>query len=56
MRSNWIFLDDHVSRVAGDKTLVKVSTFAPITKANVRMHEPQGVDERLDPKHGEAQC
>ncbi len=27
-------LDDHVSRVAGDKTLVRVSPIAPITKAN----------------------
>jgi hypothetical protein len=29
--------DDHVSRVACDKTLVRVSTIAPITRANVQM-------------------
>jgi hypothetical protein len=30
-------LNDHVSKVAGDKTLVKVSTTAPITRANAQM-------------------
>jgi hypothetical protein len=29
--------NDHVSKVAGDKTLVKVSTTAPITRANAQM-------------------
>jgi hypothetical protein len=29
--------NDHVSRVADDKTLVRVSTIATITRANVRV-------------------
>jgi len=33
-------LNDHVSKVASDKTLVRVSTTAPITRANVQMQEP----------------
>jgi hypothetical protein len=35
--------------------LVKVLIATPITKASARMQEPRGVNERLDPHHGEAQ-
>jgi len=35
--------------------LVKVLIATPITKASARMQEPRGVNERLDPRHGEAQ-
>ncbi len=47
-------LDDHVSRVADDKTLVKVSTTTPIIRASAQVQEPRGVNERLDPYYGEA--
>jgi len=33
-------LNDHVSKVAGDKTLVRVSTTAPIIRANAQVQEP----------------
>jgi hypothetical protein len=35
--------------------LVKVLIATPITRASARMQEPRGVNERLDPRHGEAQ-
>ncbi len=47
-------LNDHVSGAIDDKTLIKVSTTTPITKANARVWEPHGADKRLDPQHGEA--
>ncbi len=41
--------NDHVLGVTSVKALVRVSRIAPITKANVSLQEPRGVNERLDP-------
>jgi hypothetical protein len=46
---------DHVSRVTNDGNLIKVSTTTLMTKENVCVLEPRGVDERLDPQCGKAQ-
>jgi len=32
-----------------------ISTTTPMTRANMRVPKPQGVDERLDPQCGEVQ-
>jgi len=47
---------DRVSRVTNDGNVIKVSTTILMTRENVCVLEPRGVDERLDPQHGEAQC
>jgi hypothetical protein len=44
--------NDHVSGVVSDKTMVRVLTIAPITKASAQVQEPRGVDERLNLQHG----
>jgi hypothetical protein len=33
-----------------------ISIVALMTKANTQVPEPKGVNERLDPQHGEVQC
>lgn len=47
---------DHVSKVANDGNLIRVSTTTLMTRENVCVLEPQGVDEKLDPQHGKARC
>jgi len=46
----------HVSRVTNDRNQIGVSTMTLMTTENVRVLEPQGVDERLDPRCVKAQC
>jgi hypothetical protein len=45
---------DHESWVANDGNHVMVPNLAPMTRVNVHVLEPHGVDERLDPQRGEA--
>lgn len=45
---------DRVSRVTNDGNVIKVSTTILMTRENVCVLEPRGVDERLDPQHEEA--
>jgi hypothetical protein len=46
---------DHVSKVTNDGNLIKVSTTTLMTRENVHVLEPRGVDGRLDPQRGKAQ-
>jgi hypothetical protein len=41
-------LKDHVSKVPNDGNLIKVSTTTLVSKENVHVLKPQGVDEKLD--------
>jgi hypothetical protein len=45
---------DHESWVANDGNHVMVPNLALMTRVNVHAPKPHGVDERLDPQHGEA--
>jgi hypothetical protein len=47
---------DHVSKVTNDGNLIKFSTTTLMIMESVHVLEPRGVDERLDPQRGEAQC
>jgi hypothetical protein len=49
-------LNDHVLRVAEDKTLDRVLAATPIIRASAQVREPRGASEILDPQWGEAQC
>jgi hypothetical protein len=51
-----IFLGDHVLEVVGDGNLVRVSTKTLMIMSNACVLKPQGVDERLNLQHGEAEC
>lgn len=51
---SYIF-NDHILGATSDKNLVRVSAIALIIRANVRVQEPQGVNEKLNLQRGEAQ-
>lgn len=50
------FLEDRVLGAVNDGNLVRVSTTTLTITTNAYVLKPQGVDERLNLQHGEAQC
>jgi hypothetical protein len=50
------FLEDHVLGAVGNGNLVRVLTTTSMITTNAYVLKPQGVDERLNIQHGEAQC